>query len=87
MYNKDLRHLLLLLLPLASFGNPALDVLSQVYDYTNAKATTVYAASGDHIFYRNVKASKGMLLLTEDGVVPFAEGLGNRVVVAVVKPV
>jgi hypothetical protein len=87
LYNKDLRHLLLLLLPLASFGNPAVDVLSQVYDYANAKATTVYAASGDHIFYCNVKASKGMLLLTEDGVVPFAEGLGNRVVVAVVKPV
>ena len=29
-----------------------------ISDYANAKATTVYAASGDHIFYRNVRLSR-----------------------------
>ena len=50
-----------------------------------AKAKTIYANSGDHIFYKETSASNGMLLLTDEGVVKFSTGTGNRVVVAIVK--
>lgn len=50
-----------------------------------AQVKTIYANQGDDIFYKEVSASKGMLLLTDDGVIKYKPGIGNRVVVAVVK--
>ena len=50
-----------------------------------AQVKTIYADQGDHIFYKKVSASKGMLLITDGKVQKFQPGRGNRVVVAVVK--
>jgi hypothetical protein len=47
-----------------------------------AQVKTIYA---NHIFYKKVSASKGMLLITDGKVQKFQPGRGNRVVVAVVK--
>ena len=50
-----------------------------------AQVKTIYANQGDHIFYKEVSASKGMLLIIDGKVQKFQPGRGNRVVVAVVK--
>tara|TARA_R110000803_G_scaffold2035_1_gene6705 strand:+ start:1534 stop:1758 length:225 start_codon:yes stop_codon:yes gene_type:complete len=50
-----------------------------------AQVKTIYANQGDHIFYKEVSASKGMLLIIDGKVQKFQPNRGNRVVVAVVK--
>lgn len=80
--------LLLLLLPLSLVASvdSAIDVLSASgLKYSVAKVKSIYANSGDYIFYKNTKASNGMLLFSDEGVVEFDPEKGDRVVVAVVK--
>ena len=79
--------LLLLLLPLSlSASRSAIDVLSASgLEHSIAKVKTIYANCGDHIFYKTVKPSNGMLLFADDRVVEYDSAKGNRVVVAVVK--
>ena len=78
--------LLLFLLPLITSADPAIKILCDSgLTHSIAQAKTIYANSGDHVFYKEVEATDGMLLLTEDGVVKFKSGNGNRVVVAIVK--
>lgn len=80
--------LLLLLFPLSLIASPdpAVKILCDSgLIHSVAKVKTIYANSGDHIFYKETSASNGMLLLTDDGVVKFSTGTGNRVVVAIVK--
>ena len=75
--------LLLLLLPfsLMASNDPAVKILSDSgLIHSVAKVKTIYANSGDHIFYKETSASNGMLLLTDDGVVKFSAGTGNKVV-------
>ena len=87
---KILLILSLLLLPLISSADtqdPAIKILCDSgLSHSIARIKTIYANQGDHIFYKEVSASDGMLLLTDGGVVKFKSGgSGNRVVVAVVK--
>ena len=79
--------LLLLLLPLSlNASRSAIDVLSASgLEHSIAKVKTIYANCGDHIFYKTVKPSNGMLLFADDRVVEYDSAKGNRVVVAVVK--
>jgi len=64
----------------------AIEVLSASgLTHSIAQARTMYADIGDSVFFKQVEPSEGMLLLTDDGVVKFKSGNGNRVVVAIVK--
>ena len=82
---KLLLLLSIVLSPLTSLADPAIKILCDSgLTHSIAQAKTIYANSGDHVFYKEV-ATDGMLLLTEDGVVKFKSGNGNRVVVAIVK--
>jgi hypothetical protein len=70
----------------ANANSAAVEVLSgSGLIRATASIKTIYANKGDDIFYKEVSASKGMLLLTDDGVIKYKPGIGNRVVVAVVK--
>ena len=83
---KLLLLLSIILSPLTSLVDPAIKILCDSgLTHSIAQAKTIYADSGDHVFYKEVEATDGMLLLTEDGVVKFRSGNGNRVVVAIVK--
>ena len=80
--------LLLLLFPISLFASvdSAINVLSASgLKHSVAKVKSIYANSGDHVFYKNTKASNGMLLFSDDGVVEFDPQKGDRVVVAIVK--
>jgi len=75
----------LLLFPIL-LNASAIDVLSESgLEHSVAKVKTIYANCGDHIFYKTVKPSNGMLLFADDRVVEYDSAKGNRVVVAVVK--
>lgn len=80
--------LLLLLIPFtlnASINN-ALEVLSSSgLKHSVVKSKTIYADTGDYIFYKTVEPSNGMLLFADDKVIEFEVEKGNKVVVAVVK--
>jgi hypothetical protein len=77
---------LLLLFSSSSAADPAIKILcDHGFSHSVAKVKTTYANVGDHIFYKEQKASNGMLLITDGKVDKFKEGEGNRVVVAVVK--
>jgi len=83
---KLLLLLSIILFPLTSLADPAIKILCDSgLTHSIAQAKTIYANSGDHVFYKEVEATDGMLLLTADGVVKFKSGNGNRVVVAIVK--
>jgi len=83
---KLLLLLSIILSPLTSLADPAIKILCDSgLTHSIAQAKTIYADSGDHVFYKEVEATDGMLLLTDDGVVKFRSGNGNRVVVAIVK--
>ena len=83
---KLLLLLSIILSPLTSLADPAIKILCDSgLTHSIAQAKTIYADSGDHVFYKEVEATDGMLLLTEDGVVKFRSGNGNRGVVAIVK--
>jgi hypothetical protein len=83
---KLLLLLSIILSPLTSLADPAIKILCDSgLTHSIAQAKTIYADSGDHVFYKEAQATDGMLLLTEDGVVKFRSGNGNRVVVAIVK--
>jgi len=75
------------LIPSILLADPAVKILcDHGLTHSVAKVKTLYANVGDHIFYKETKASNGMLLLTDGGVDKFKEGeVSNRVVVAVVK--
>lgn len=79
--------LLLLLFPiLLNASRSAIDVLSASgLEHSIANVKTIYANSGDHVFYKTVSPSKGMLLFADDRVVEYDSAKGNRVVVAIVK--
>jgi hypothetical protein len=79
--------LLLLLLPLSlSASRSAIEVLSASgLEHSVAKVKTIYANSGDYIFYKTASPSNGMLLFSDDKVVEYDSEKGNKVVVAVVK--
>ena len=82
--------LLLLIFFLASSlsaSSSAIEVLSASgLEHSIARVKTIYANAGDYVFYKHVKASDGMLLLADDGVVRFdPEVESSKVVVAVVK--
>ena len=83
---KLLLLLSIILSPLTLLADPAIKILCDSgLTHSIAQAKTIYADSGDHVFYKEVEATNGMLLLTDDGVVKFKSGNGNRVVVAIVK--
>jgi hypothetical protein len=69
--------LLLLLLPLS--------LSASGLEHSVAKVKTIYANSGDYIFYKTASPSNGMLLFSDDKVVEYDSEKGNKVVVAVVK--
>jgi len=79
--------LLFLLVSNSLIASPAaIEVLSASgLTHSIAQARTMYADIGDSVFFKQVEPSEGMLLLTDDGVVKFKSGNGNRVVVAIVK--
>jgi len=78
--------LLLFPLPLITSADPAIKILCDSgLTHSIAKAKTIYANAGDHIFHKETKASNGMLLLADGKVQKFKAGMGNLVVVAVVK--
>lgn len=82
---KLLLLLSILLFPFIASADPAIKILCDSgLTHSIAQVKTVYANAGDHIFYKETKASNGMLLLT-DGKVQKFKGEGNRVVVAIVK--
>jgi len=82
---KLLLLLSIILFPFIASADPAIKILCDSgLTHSIAKVKTVYANAGDHIFYKETKASDGMLLLT-DGKVQKFKGKGNRVVVAIVK--
>jgi hypothetical protein len=75
----------IILFPFIASADPAIKILCDSgLTHSIAQVKTVYANAGDHIFYKETKASNGMLLLT-DGKVQKFKGEGNRVVVAIVK--
>lgn len=74
------------LIPSISLADPAVKILcDHGLTHSIAKVKTLYANVGDHVFYKETKASNGMLLLTDGKVQKFKDGMGNLVVVAVVK--
>jgi hypothetical protein len=82
---KLLLLLSIILFPFIASADPAIKILCDSgLTHSIAQVKTVYANAGDHIFYKETKASNGMLLLT-DGKVQKFKGEGNRVVVAIVK--
>lgn len=83
---KNLLFLLLFPLALTASPDPAVQILRDSgLIHSVAQAKTLYANKGDHVFYKETSASNGMLLLTDEGVVKFKTGTGNKVVVAIVK--
>jgi len=83
---KALLTLLLFPLSMLASQDAAVKILCDSgLSHSIAQVKTIYANQGDHIFYKEVSASKGMLLITDGKVQKFQPGRGNRVVVAVVK--
>lgn len=79
--------LMLLLLPLSTFASTenAVNILSQSgLLHTISESKTIYADEGDHLMYKVTEPRNGMLVITEDGVVPYKDGNSNRVLCAVV---
>ena len=59
---KLLLLLSIILSPLTSLADPAIKILCDSgLTHSIAQAKTIYADSGDHVFYKEVEATDGML--------------------------